>query len=100
MRSDGQLCCSLIRPLLPEFRNAHTTVVKDFMCNGSLFTYSLLEVAPEPITELSLYFITNRGSMAVEKPDAALALSNDQRVVAFTCYEMNLQKRPVQCRSA
>ena len=76
--SDGQLCRSLIGPLLLKFRNTRITVVKDFTCGSSLVAYSLLKVAPEPITELSPHVIPNRGSMMVEKPDAALALGNNQ----------------------
>ena len=78
MCSGGQLCRSLMGPLLPEFRNAHTTGVKDFTCSGSLFAYSLLEAAPKPITEFPPHFVTNRVSLTIEKPDAALALGNDQ----------------------
>ena len=78
MCSDGQLCHSLIGPLLLKFRNARITVVKDFTCGSSLVAYSLLKVVPEPITKLSLHVVPNRGSMTVEKPDAALALGNNQ----------------------
>jgi len=54
---------------------------------GSLVAYSLLEAAPEPITELSPRFIANCGSMTVEEPDVVLVLGNDQPV-QHSWYEM------------
>ena len=76
MRSEGQLCRSLISPLLLEFCNSDATVVKDFLCCSSLFAYSLFEAAPKPISEAMPHFVTNDSCMMVKKPDAASALES------------------------
>ena len=74
MCSEGQLCHSLISPLLLEFRNADTTVIENLLYHGSLFAYSLFEAAPKPISEVAPHFVTNDSCMMVEKPDTASAL--------------------------
>ena len=64
----------MFSPLFLEFRNARTAVVKDFLCHRSLVAYTLFEVVPKPIPELTLHFIADCCHMTTKKPDVALSL--------------------------
>ena len=95
MCSDGQLSCLLIGPLLLEFCNAHTAVVKDILCGSTLVTYSLFEVVSNPVSKSPTHFITNCHRMIIKEPDAALPLDNDQ----LTCQHGNMNLLMIHVRS-
>ena len=74
---------SLISPLLLEFRNIHTAVVKDILCSSTLVAYSLFEATPKPVSKVMPHFIANCHRMIIKKPDMVLPLDNDQHISAW-----------------